>query len=129
MSGVVVQLVQQAAAMLAHVVVAVEEWGLLVKGLAMRADEDTSAMGLFHEALKRIGRVEGQGSGPSGQREIWGWRMSNGGLVLGVDTIAHVAGGASFLGREEGPAIAAPLLVKRPLKRARVSHCGPDGQG
>ena len=39
--------------------------------------------------------------------------MSNIGLVLDMDTLAHVAGGLPFRGREEGSVIAAPLLAKR----------------
>ena len=41
MRGVVVQLAQQAAAVLAHGVVAAQECGLLVKGRAVGADKDT----------------------------------------------------------------------------------------
>ena len=69
--------------------------------------EDT---GSLHEALERMVRGEGRGSGPLGQEEIRGWHMSNAGLVLGADTLSHVAMGGAFPG---GRASLRAFVLKR----------------
>ena len=57
--AVVVQLVQHAAAVLAHGGVVSEEWGLLVKGFAVVANKDDGDMDAT---------IEGEG----GERGVWG---------------------------------------------------------
>ena len=74
---------------------------------------------LAPRSARENGQGAGRGSGPSRHREIRGWRMSNGGLVLGADTLVHVAGRAAFPGGPTG-ADAAGVGRGRSLPRGGV---------